>query len=1105
MDFKNRKNIIITVAFIIYSLFVMFLPLQVNDVNISIEYQEQPEGNYVAQLFYDNGNGYNAEDTIVAAIQDNRANLTLQKDLVKTIKTVRLDPIDADTDLVITGIQINGKEMDLQHFSEWIAGVVQLEVRYDESTHMILLDAVESDPQIYFTELFTEELVHATKLLLWKRLLLLLGGFAIAIVFICLKKIIRLISGGIDVIEKALIYVTEHKVAAYFLMTCVIGGTAIIVMFQYLIGKKVFVFIDAIDSLAQIYPNLLYIARAKANGWVQNSYNFTRALGCGEGYVKIDLTNWVSYFGEQNVAYLLGISQFLKIILSGTFFYLFMRVRNVKQWYSIILALGYMYCGHMVIRSAWNSYPNEMVLVAFCLFCLELLFQKKDWRWVPLSFFLFVYHFSMGGYYSVIYIGLLGAYIVFRYFTECKVNWKWLCIGISICVIVIVAYLFISDFALFYAIQANLASDRAQDNIQSMVWGKEAFVAEWNLIPRIFARTVGQATIGIINNNYTGGYWNFLEDPTFYCGIFTLILIPLAFYSMNWKKRIWYALVYVIGMIYSLFPSFRMITNGFSGVTFKLFSLWLIIFMLYTVSQVDWNLLIQKSKAATIICGCTTMILAICIWKLPTWIVCVESEIIKCLVLCIADGLIILWIINQKKTVRLSQGLFVFLACVEVVVLAYPIYNDRLTATADVYEGDTTDAITYLQNIEGEAFYRVDKQYTTVGECDSIAQGYNGTSFYIGGTGTSKNVNAFYENLGLPGTIGDNRQKYGTSAQNEVETLLGIKYVLTEEGNIANYGYVRKNSIGDITIYENENAIPFGFVYEKAIERSEFEKLPMNQRQQVLLKACLVEDGTDILPLITQEELAQVKEKDQLFEKYEIPYESVGDAAFYYNGNPELDSFIIEPNSEEELIAIQVTFDKAAKGYLYYSTQNGETYSIMVEQETESTGQIYETNISNIERIWWVSPSWANLTSLRIAKIPKESYYTHYKECVQDLKSREVLITKYTRDEIEAAEYSEQPGMIYLPVVNNEWYVCLDGELIQPYTINDAFIGIWVDAGKHDIVISHATGEFMDVYRDDLKKLAGCIIIIVVGTIWMKYKKKRGLKNERDIGSRTIT
>jgi uncharacterized membrane protein YfhO len=150
-----------------------------------------------------------------------------------------------------------------------------------------------------------------------------------------------------------------------------------------------------------------------------------------------------------------------------------------------------------------------------------------------------------------------------------------------------------------------------------------------------------------------------------------------------------------------------------------------------------------------------------------------------------------------------------------------------------------------------------------------------------------------------------------------------------------------------------------------------------------------------------------------------------------------------------------------------------------------------------------VASNWANLTSLRIAKIPKDRYYQLYTENVEALQSSAVHLTSYSDEYMEGEFYTETAGILYLPIVNDQWYVSIDGEWQDLVTINDAFIGVYVEEGQHSIVIKHPLGTNWYIYGNDIKNIVLCAIIIILGTVWMNFKRKRGMSNERHISSST--
>lgn len=1092
----TKKNGIVLILLFIFCVGVITFQKPIYDVEITINTVETSNKGYVVQIFWDDGNGYTAENSTLTEITSGVGTLHLSKDIVEGSVAYRLDPAHGEQDIAYESIYVNGEELLVSDFWSYISAVEQTEI-YLETTNdgeQLQFDVQGNDSQLYMNDSFREYVCQASKLSDDEKTTMIFVGVLIAFVFIFYKEIWQVIQ---FLLEKGN-FLSEQIAKLPLRWRTLIAITvlllaALIVMNQYLLGNQFFIFRDATDSYYQTYPQLINDSRYIEKGLIYGAYNFSQGIGADQGYIKLNLANWVAYFGEENVAYLMGISQMLKIFFSGLFFYGFMRIRGKEQWYSVVLALGYAFCGHMVIRSSWYNYPNEVMLLAFWLFCFELWFQKKDFRWIPLATFVFFYHYSTG-YYQVIYIAILAIYVVFRYITERKVNIKACLLTGGIIGVGALCYLFFTDFAIVNMVIRTLASDRAQETISNTDWNLEAFLLDFSLLPRSFGRTVGVSSLGIIGKDYVNEYWNSLEDPTFYCGLVILLLIPLAFSMMNIKKKIWYGIAYAGAIVYCFSEPLRVILNGFSGVTYKLSSFWIILIMLLTVAQIDWNEIHaqKKERRSFVICTVTVLALILAMYKLPMVIDVVQEALNVSICFVILEYIAVSLLLLKKDLNYCAKVFLVLLVYSEVVMLAYPVYNDRATVDGSEYTDNTVEAVAKIKEIEGDSFYRIDKQYESVQMCDSLAQDYYGTAFYIGGMGPGNEIASFYNDLRLP-IFSKNRMAWGTSSYDGVQAVLGIKYALTKDDSIANYGYTKIGEAGDVDIYENENAIPMGFVYNYAIERSAFEKLDSKQRQQVLLRACLVEDGSDGLPMLSNEILEELELTEALFEKYEISYESA-----------ENYSFVFEPTTEDEMLAVKIIFDKTGRGNLCYSTEDGTSNSMLILQEDSDTGQIFEIAENNVSCIWSNSPNWAEITSLRIAKIPKAEYYAAYEQDIDNLKKSAVEIINFEDNYLKGCFSTETDGMLYLPVPNNSgWLVYVDGKIQERQTINDAFMGISVSAGEHIIELLYLAGTFQYVYGNDIKCLLGCAIVIALGSIWFYTKRKRGLNHERNISSST--
>lgn len=1081
------RTIGIIAVTILYCLIVWFFQINIRDVELTFETADGASNGTVIQVFWDDGLGLTAEKSVYAQIDQQKGICTFSKEQINTILAYRIDPTAEEKDVEFSAIALNGKPIDMEDFVQWIAMSDQVEYQIfnNGERKSLYIHPTSIDPQLYLNENFAAAMREAATISKVSKKKMIIAGLALALILLFYRKIVWLlntISGwGKKQLEK--IFAGKRK-KQHALVIMGILVVCIFVFWKFLIGEKCYLFADVSDQYGQLYPQLLEYARYIEKGLKYGSYDFSKALGDNVGLIKPNLLTWVSWFGVEHVGYLMGVGQFLKVVGSGIAFYAFLCVNGQKRWFSAILALGYAFCGHMTIRSAWASYPNEVLLVAIWLLCFELLIKRKDFRWLPIATCLFFYHYG-SGYYKYLYLAFFMGYALFRIITEWKISAKiWIAI-LSLGVIGCGGLFFAAKGTFFNEIVSALSSERAQDNIEGFQWNIQGFLPNIDNWPVVFGRTIGPATLGINGIDYIDDYWNSLEDPTLYCGILVLLLLPLAFYAMSWKKRVWHSMAFFMAFMCCFSGQTRVFLNGFSGSTYKLCTFWIIILMLFTAGQINWEEFHEKKKKRV------GVVIVMITYSLILWLMIVlrkeiyvsEKYYKLCLLFLGLECVGVLLLLLRPQMHLVTKSALLLVVGVEILCMSYPIYNERETLNADIYWDDTMDALQYLAEYDS-GFYRIDKQYQSAHYCDSMAQGYNGTAFYIGGTGPRSTIAEFYHDMGLP-IYSLNRTSWGTSSYNEVETLLGIKYILTKEENVANYGFEKIAQTGEVSVYENKDALPMGFVYAKAIEKSTFEKLPYNQRQRALLMAVLVEDGTSTLPLLTKEELDSLDEREELLNQYEIEVQSA-----------ENYSFVFEPNTEEEVVAVQISFDSAGKSDLCYSTIDGAVFHMPIHQVSE--GQIFEINVAGVNRIWADSPNWANIMNLRVAKIPKSVYYESYQNITNQMYESGVIIVKAEDSYIDGKFTAKEDGLLYLPIVyGTGWSVYVDGERQQIIQCNDTFYGVAVSAGTHRLELLFECSDFATAYKQEMKWLTVCACVFFAGSLLPVIRRKMDCKKRK--------
>ena len=375
----------------------------------------------------------------------------------------------------------------------------------------------------------------------------------------------------------------------------ILMGIVIVVYWQYLTGQKVYVFTDvASDSAGQSYPNLIYLAREISQGNWGNRWNFVSSIGNTAQMILPKLANFEAFLGIDHVAYLMGFNMTIKVFLSGLFFYLYLKKMKISDITSSIFSLFYAFCAQMIIRGTWRSYPNEVLTFAIWLYAFEVWFcnEKKWWGLILASAFLY---FNSSGYYIVLYTGIFIVYALFRMLADWDLH-KLEKKGTKIAVFAggILCALLLSSMGWLNSITTQLKSDRLSNGTQKMGnYDFSAFLTTADSLKTAFFRTIGT---DLLNINEFCGTGNFLEAPAFYCGVLTLLILPVLFVQAKGKRRIAYSIGITGMLLYIFIKPVRFMANGFSSHTFKLASLWVMVLMLYIAASGFDQLLEDREK-----------------------------------------------------------------------------------------------------------------------------------------------------------------------------------------------------------------------------------------------------------------------------------------------------------------------------------------------------------------------------------------------------------------------------------------------------------------------------------------------------------------------------
>lgn len=900
----------------------------------------------------------------------------------------------------------------------------------------------------------------------------------------------KIILQGLKKMEENYISLSPKKKNIVFI---VLFALFILLIYRsYILGQRYFLSTDmSMDSYDQTYPFLLSTARDISSFELSSHMDFTRGLGVIVNYMLPKIENFAAYFGESNVPIMMNVILVIKIYLSGVFFFLYLRIREKSVFTSSSIALFFAFCGHMIYRQYWIFYPNEIMLVSMWLMCFELYYIKNNKMWLPLASFIFFYNCS-SLYYVILYFALLSVYIFYRFNCDKeKVNktYKEFCKVIAFLLGMLVLSTGVST--LYDNFINTITSNRFETSLDDYSTSSTSvFISKEALKAGIF-RTFG-ININGIKKDYIGSI-DYLNDLTLYCGIFILLYTPISLSKTRGKERIWYSLGLALAILYLFFNPIRVVANGFSGDTFKLSSFWIILLILLINSEGLEYLFCLKNKKEFSIYFIISLLVSFVLLRLyiPNSQILNSSSFAITMIYILLYVTLLLCYMKNANEILFKLGLLFFFFS-EAYMMSYTsidmmdnMYEERLESKT-LYNDDTVESLAFLKS-KDQSFFRIDKQYFSYRYNDPIAQNYFGTSYYFGGIGVGNKIIEFYDSLKLPTADSSYKYAHGTSVSTELNTILGVKYILSRNPNIINYGYELIDNRNDIYVFENKYSIPIGVVYENCITKTDFDVLNNNEKQKLIMNTCVLEDGNNEVGVADKS--INVENIIQSFDdKYRINYIK----------NSSLLEFENTDNSSVIVLKIKFKGDESEyRANLKYITETGleNNYTIRLDPNDERT---IELNGSDIKSLSFTSHDGTSIPIdvLSCYSIPKEIYYEKYIENISELNKNGIILEEFSGNIMKGTINSEKDGVLYLSIPYSNWRIYIDGEEVDVFPVNIAFTGCKITAGNHDIEI---------LLKDDVGILEKVVqfITLLLCILYLFYKSgkkklsmKRGTKSK---------
>lgn len=359
--------------------------------------------------------------------------------------------------------------------------------------------------------------------------------------------------------------------------------------------------------------------------------------------------------------------------------------------------------------------------------------------------------------------------------------------------------------------------------------------------------------------------------------------------------------------------------------------------------------------------------------------------------------------------------------------------------TRSIYLNDQKSYEDLVESRGDEGFFRseIDSQ-----RMRNVTMFAGGNSLVMFNSTMQASVTEFCDRLGIEARTNKNGYNGVTKLMNDV---FGIKYVLSSNGNGDSlYQFEKTDADGNLTLYENENALSVGFMVRPEIQEWD------------------ISEGN---PMDVQNRFVELAAGE--------------DPIFVYDRSIEM--------TDGETYGIRIPEDKQV--YLYLPNRVSE-----LDLDTPEYSKKYKTYTDHLYVINSMDgTSEASFTVSMDSGQDTQTAYVYtcansaYEAAVEKLARNQLEQVKAEGNRLEGTIHADEDGMLLLTVpYSSNWNVRVDGETAEVKCIGGALMGVELTAGDHEISMKYTPAGFWAGWGLSLL----CAVLFGLSLRWEKKRKE---------------
>ena len=657
--------------------------------------------------------------------------------------------------------------------------------------------------------------------------------------------------------------------------------------------------------------------------------------------------------------------------------------------------------------------------------------------------------------------------------------------------------------------------------------------------------------------HFIPGFTDFAEIGMsyLYIGINALFTVFMPIIAISaFKKKKTPAVMCLFNIIMIIVPAWGIMLNGFSYKTGR-WCYTLAFFCVYALVD-DLDVLFRMTAKQKKICtvwalsqaALIVMLKSVCsVFTLGLTVVSFWNLV--CMMLFISD------VINTKKAVAgllaANIGIGYFAAYSPFAGAKVGVYT-RNGECYDCYSHSLLRAYSKIEEND-DGFFRVDHN-----------EHYNVSHALNNFINTPANETLYWRARGVYGyfsTIDQGFTDYNDSLMNSacnyrrtvsysmdnrsrLNFLSGIKYYLTKEGTgsfedqrrYAGYGYETIEPVKGVDIQRCELDPGLGYVFERSISRSEYDKLSAVEREECLMKNVVIDDADGIslsAPVLENDviepefsiaEDSYVKSVNGEFEimskgqklMLELDPEDYENCELYImicglqrapfdaaDRKRHLEEQGKTDNRYDEVIYnTNQLFTSETNNFECFASSNGIRKRILDtsnEPQGRSDLHDYMVNLGYAEKgsgkitVSFESTGKYTIEDVKLYALPVSSF----EEDAKALSEKKFNVTSYDSDHIKGTCSAESDGMLYLSIpYHMGWTAVVDGAEVETKKVDICYLGVPISEGEHTVELKYRPIYFKESIILMFVGLIGTAAVCI-GTNVLKKKKSAADKSDK--------